>query len=125
MWIAPVIFFNIIVVGYSFLAVAMSGYITDCFPGHVLDCFASLHFKTLFAFGTQRILVWLTDHSGFNFVIAKWYINEGPLEVIFIICGLCLFSLSLSIPLYIYGKRIRSWTARKTFLQKFLGIEEQ
>jgi hypothetical protein len=52
-------------------------------------------------------------------MIAQWYISQGPLIVFSIIGATHIFVTALTIPMYIYGKKARSWTARKKF---FKGI---
>ena len=58
---------------------------------------------------------------GLNFLIAKWYENQGPLKVFSIIGTTHILVMSLTIPMYIYGKRARSWTARKKIFRAIVA----
>lgn len=75
-------------------------------------------------FATSTLLVTLvvdmTD-LGMNFFIADWITTQGPLEVFSIIGGTHVFVMALTIPMYIYGKRARSLTARKNFYKAVMA----
>jgi hypothetical protein len=62
----------------------------------------------------------MTD-LGMNFFIADWITTQGPLEVFSIIGGTHVFVMALTIPMYIYGKRARSLTARKKFYKAVMA----
>jgi hypothetical protein len=47
-----------------------------------------------------------------NYFIAGWITSEGPLEVFSIIGGIHIFICILTIPMYVFGKKCRSMTAR-------------
>jgi hypothetical protein len=47
-----------------------------------------------------------------NYFISDWITKQGPLEVFSIIGGLHIFICLLTIPMWIFGKRCRSMTAR-------------
>ena len=53
-----------------------------------------------------------------NYFISDWISNQGPLEVFSIIGGVHIFILLLTIPMWIFGKRCRSLTARNPFFRK-------
>jgi hypothetical protein len=39
--------------------------------------------------------------------------DEGPAEMMYVLGGTSLFLALLALPVYVYGKRLRSWQARK------------
>jgi hypothetical protein len=57
---------------------------------------------------------------GMNYVIANWLQSQGPLRVFGIMGGTHAAVTLLAIPVYIYGKRMRSWTARNSLCRKIL-----
>jgi hypothetical protein len=59
--------------------------------------------------------------KGMNYFFANWIVDNGPLQV-FSVCGITHIAvMSLTVPMYIYGKRARSFTARKKFFQNILA----
>jgi hypothetical protein len=106
----------------TFVAVGVFGYLTDCLRDHAPEAFASVNVSNFLTFGISYLIV-LTSHAGFNFAIAKWLISQGPIQVFTVIAGTCIFAMAPALPMYVYGKRIRSWTARKRIFQKILGQE--
>jgi hypothetical protein len=70
-------------------------------------------------------LVKINNNAGLivamNYVIANWLQDEGPLRVFSIMGGTHVAVTALTIPMYVYGKRLRSWTARNKLCQKILN----
>ena len=62
-----------------------------------------------------------TDVLGMNYFIADWITAQGPLEVFSIIGGIHIFICLLTIPMYVFGKRVRSMTARLSFYQAIMS----
>lgn len=58
-------------------------------------------------------MIMLIPLLGVNYVIAYWYISLGPFKLFSIMGGTQIVSICLTIPIYVYGKKIRSWTARR------------
>lgn len=57
---------------------------------------------------------------GLTYFVNDWLASGGPLEV-FNVLGSCFLGVCLlTIPLWIFGKRIRSWVARNKFLDEFM-----
>lgn len=49
-----------------------------------------------------------------------WLAKDGALAV-FNVLGICFLAVcALTVPLWIFGKRIRSWIARNKFLNDFM-----
>ncbi|EJD04924.1 MFS general substrate transporter [Fomitiporia mediterranea MF3/22] len=95
-WIGPVIFFGLINFGITIGCSAAIGYVVD---SHRQSADSALGGVILFSF------------------IITLFINElsnprGVLNVFGIVGGITLFTCFLTIPMYIYGKRARSWIHR-------------
>jgi len=58
---------------------------------------------------------------GMNYFIASWITDQGPLEVFSIIGGIHIFICLLTIPMYVYGKKVRSMTARLPFYKAIMS----
>jgi hypothetical protein len=107
----------IILFGLSFIHISALGYITDTIRDHAPEAFATLNLVGFVEFGNS-IQVYLM--KGMNYFFAQWLTNSGPLQV-FCVCGVTnIVVTAISIPMYIYGKRVRSFTARNKFYQKIL-----
>jgi hypothetical protein len=63
----------------------------------------------------------MTDIVGMNYFIADWITTQGPLEVFSIIGGIHIFICLLTIPMYVFGKRVRSMTARLPFYKAIMS----
>lgn len=81
------------------------GYITECHRNKAPEAFASINLRNIYSFGM-------------NYFISSWISNQGPLEVFSIIGGVHIFILLLTIPMWIFGKRCRSFTARNPLFRK-------
>ncbi|KAF2434953.1 putative MFS transporter [Tothia fuscella] len=108
-WFWPDFFFALEVAGMVVGAVASALYIVDAHRNISIEAFTCMMvFKNIFSFG----LTW----SGYHWLII------GGIKKVFIACasvqlGVCL----LTVPLYIFGKRNRSFFARNDIL-KMLGL---
>ncbi|KAF2102208.1 serine/threonine kinase 16 [Rhizodiscina lignyota] len=104
-WPGPVVLYGIIYFSMSFLNIGIYGYITECHRNKAPEAFASLNLRNFYSFGM-------------NYFISSWITNQGPLEVFSIIGGLHIFICLLTVPMWIFGKRCRSLTARLTIYRK-------
>ena len=48
-----------------------------------------------------------------------WVAAKGPEEIMFVFGGTSIFLSLLAIPVYMYGKRLRSWWSRHDLFVKF------
>lgn len=48
-----------------------------------------------------------------------WVASNGPAQILYVFGGTSLFLCLLAIPVWIYGKRLRSWWARHDLFVKF------
>jgi hypothetical protein len=51
-----------------------------------------------------------------------WVESNGPGQILYVFGGTSLFLCLMAIPVWIYGKRLRSWWARHNVF-KMLGME--
>ncbi|KAH8112107.1 MFS general substrate transporter [Phellopilus nigrolimitatus] len=100
LWIGPVIFFGLINFGITIGCSAAIGYVVDSHRQSADSALgAVIFFKNMFCF----IM---------TFIINDWIEARGVLNVFGIFGGVTLFTSLLTIPMYIYGKRARSWIHR-------------
>ncbi|KAI9818152.1 MAG: hypothetical protein M1827_000777 [Pycnora praestabilis] len=99
-WFWPDFFFALEVIGMVLGAVASALYIVDAHREIAVEAFTCLLvFKNIFSFG----LTW----SAYN-----WIVQNGILHTFYIIASIQVVVCLLSIPLYIFGKRNRSFFHR-------------
>ena len=108
-WIGPVIFYGLQYFAVGFINVAIYGYLTDCHRDKAPEAFASINLRNIYSFGM-------------NYFIASWISSQGPREVFCIIGGVHVFICLLAIPMYIFGKKCRSWTSRVSIFQKIMRV---
>ncbi|KAI0010468.1 MFS general substrate transporter [Xylariaceae sp. FL0662B] len=106
-WIAPVVFYGLQYFAVGFMTVAVYGYLTDCHRDKAPEAFAAINLRNIYSFGM-------------NYFISDWISTQGPKEVFCIIGGVHVFICLCAIPMYIYGKRCRSWTSRVPVFQKVM-----
>ncbi|KAI1617435.1 serine/threonine kinase 16 [Exophiala viscosa] len=104
-WAAPVVLYGIMYFSMSFLNIGIYAYITECHRNKAPEAFASLNLRNIYSFGM-------------NYFISSWITSEGPLQVFSIIGGCHIFICLLTIPMWIFGKRCRSFTARNKLFRK-------
>ncbi|KAI5920801.1 major facilitator superfamily transporter [Camillea tinctor] len=104
-WILPVIFFGLEVCGMVIGAVASSLYIIDAYRDLAIEGFTCLIiFKNMFSFGL-------------TFKAYDWLLSGGIEHVFYTLGSIQLFICLLSIPMYVFGKRTRSFFHRHNILE--------
>ncbi|KAL5526994.1 hypothetical protein ACEPAF_8723 [Sanghuangporus sanghuang] len=79
-------------------------YVVDAHPHYAPEAFASINrIKNIFAFGLA-------------YYVTPWIINQGILKTFCIIGGVNAWVCLMTIPMYIYGKRARSWVHRTPWM---------
>lgn len=106
-WIAPVIFYGLQYFSVGFMSVSVYGYLTDCHRDKAPEAFAAINLRNIYSFGM-------------NYFVAAWISSQGPRQVFSIIGGVHVFICLTAIPMYIFGKRCRSWTSRVRLFQKIM-----
>ncbi|KAF3481689.1 uncharacterized protein GIQ15_04448 [Arthroderma uncinatum] len=104
-WIIPDVFFMFVLIGMVMGAVASALYIVDAHREIAIEAFTCLLvFKNMFSF--------LLTYFAYN-----WVVLGGPKKVFLIIGGVEVAVCLLSIPMYIFGKRNRSFFHRHDILK--------
>jgi hypothetical protein len=100
-WEVPVIVgLGLINFGIQLGTTGVVAYLQDCHRDKAGEAFAAISFiKNMFAFG-------LTNY------LNDWVASEGVRNVFFVIGGITIGVSLFTIPMYIYGKRARSWAFR-------------
>ncbi|KEF58952.1 uncharacterized protein A1O9_03795 [Exophiala aquamarina CBS 119918] len=100
-WPIPVIVcMGLINLGVQLGTTGVVAYVVDCHREQAGEAFAAMNFiKNMFAFGM-------------TFYINNWIAVQGVRDCFFTIGGITAACTLTSIPMYIYGKRARSWVAR-------------
>jgi hypothetical protein len=100
-WEVPVIVgLGLINFGIQLGTTGVVSYVVDCHREKAGEAFAAMNFvKNLFAFGLVNYL-------------NNWLATQGTRNVFFTIVGLTIGVSLFTIPMYIYGKRARSWVYR-------------
>ncbi|KAL7621734.1 hypothetical protein AAE478_009061 [Parahypoxylon ruwenzoriense] len=106
-WIGPVIFYGLQYFSVGFMTIAVYGYLTDCHLDKAPEAFAAINLRNIYSFGM-------------NYFISDWLSRQGPKEVFCIIGAVHVFICLCAIPMYIYGKRCRSWTSRVKLFEKVM-----
>ncbi|UZJ53797.1 hypothetical protein CBS101457_003117 [Exobasidium rhododendri] len=99
-WIVPTVFLGFITAGAGYGLTAAIAYATDSYPDHGGDTFGIIMMvKGLFAWGTTLF-------------IGDWFVERGPVSIFVTLGSLSLFIFLVGIPVYVFGKRLRSWSTR-------------
>lgn len=109
-WPVPVIVcLGLINLGVQFGITVLATYVTDCHREQSAEAFAIMNFvKNMFAFGL-------------TFYANDWVAVQGVRKVFFVIGGLTVgATLPTTIPMYVFGKRARSWVYRSRAIDRVL-----
>lgn len=100
-WPIPVVVgLGLINFGIQLGTTGVVSYVVDCHREKAGEAFAAMNFvKNMFAFG-------LTNY------LNNWLAEQGTRNVFFVIGGITAAVSLTTIPMYIWGKRARSWTYR-------------
>ncbi|EJT99824.1 MFS general substrate transporter [Dacryopinax primogenitus] len=107
-WIGPVILIALINFGQGLGITGIVTYVVDAHRGHIPEAFAVINFiKNMLAFGT-------------TYFVNGWVETQGVFNTLATLSGLAAVCLVPTLPMYIFGKRVRSWIHRhpKLFLRE-------
>ncbi|OQV05138.1 hypothetical protein CLAIMM_09924 [Cladophialophora immunda] len=107
-WLGPVLTFGFANMSLAFASTCVFGYVIDSYPKLNEEAFVAINARNLLTFGL-------------TYFVNNWLAQDGPLEVFCILGGLFLFVCLLTIPLWIFGKRIRSRIGRTAWLQRYMN----
>lgn len=109
-WIVPTVFFGIILFGCSLGSTTAITFCVDSYRQYAGEALVTLNFSKNIFHGLV-----------FSLFFTHWMAEEGT-KTVFIWTGIIQLILMLTtIPLFIYGKRLRMWTVRKNFVEKLVG----
>ncbi|KAK0841029.1 hypothetical protein LTR03_010171 [Friedmanniomyces endolithicus] len=107
-WSGPVLTYGLANMSLAFASTCVFGYVLDCYPRLAEEAFVAINTRNLLTFGL-------------TYFVQSWLQEAGALAV-FNILGSCFLAVCcLTIPLWVFGKRIRSWVARNQFLNEFMS----
>ncbi|KAK3995171.1 major facilitator superfamily domain-containing protein [Cladorrhinum sp. PSN332] len=107
-WFGPVFCFGLANMSLVFAA--------TCVFGYIVDSYRELNEEAFVAINTRNLLTF-----GLTYFVVPWYEDQGALVVFSILGSLFVFVTLLTIPLWIFGKKFRSFTGRNEWLQRFMN----
>lgn len=107
-WIVPTLFFSLVSFGCSLGSTTSITFVVDSYRQYAGEALVSLNF-------CKNILHGLV----FSLFVTKWLESDGSKTVYIWIGVMQMVALLLTIPMYIYGKRMRMWTVRQNFMERF------
>lgn len=108
-WIVPTVFFGIISFGCSLGSTTSITFCVDSYRQYAGEALVTLNFSKNIFHGLL-----------FSLFFTHWMSEDGS-KTVFMWAGVIQLVLMLTtIPLFIYGKRLRMWTARKNFVEKLI-----
>lgn len=106
-WV-PTIFFGVISFGCSLGSTTAITFAVDSYRQYAGEALVTLNFS-------KNIFHGLVFSLFFN----SWLESDGAKDVFVALGGIQIFFLLWTIPLYIFGKRLRMWTVRRKMMEKF------
>lgn len=108
-WIVPTVFFGIISFGCSLGSTTSITFCVDSYRQYAGEALVTLNFSKNIFHGLV-----------FSLFFTHWMSDDGS-KMVFIWTGVIQLMLMLTtIPLFIYGKRLRMWTVRKNFVERLI-----
>jgi len=92
----------------AFATSCVFGYVIDSHPRHAEEAFVAINARNLLTFGL-------------TYFVNDWLQRDGALNVFNVLGALFLFTCALTVPLYVFGKRIRVRIAEASWLQGFMN----
>lgn len=111
-WPIPVIVcMGLINLGVQLGTTSVVTYVSDCHREQSAEAFAIMNFiKNMFAFGL-------------TFYANDWLATQGVRDAFYVIGGTTVAVTLTTVPMYIYGKKARSWVHRSGVLDRVLKRE--
>lgn len=108
-WMGPVMMYTLINVGQSIGSTAIVTYIIDVHRKHTAEAFAVVNL-------TKNLILY-----GFTQFAVSWVTNMGIPHTMGVLAGVTAVCLLTTVPMYVYGKRARSFVARHEKL--YMSVE--
>ena len=106
-WIGPVLTYGLANMSLAFLSTCVFGYLLDSYPHLAEEAFVAINTRNILTFGL-------------TYFVNDWLARDGALKVFNVLGGCFLAVCMLTIPLWVFGKRIRSFIARQQWLNNFM-----
>ncbi|KAL4957315.1 major facilitator superfamily domain-containing protein [Aspergillus filifer] len=106
-WTGPVLTYGMVNAGLAFVSTCVFGYIVDAFGPVAEEAFVAVNARNFLSFGIL-------------YFINAWLEKDGTLEVFVILGSLFVATSLLTVPLWIYGKRIRARAHRIEWLKAYM-----
>ncbi|KAF5023493.1 hypothetical protein F66182_4444 [Fusarium sp. NRRL 66182] len=107
-WMVPTFFFGVVSFGCSLGSTTSITFCVDSYRQYAGEALVTLNFS-------KNILHGLV----FSLFVTHWLHGDGP-KMVYIWIGIIQLILMLfTVPMYIYGKRLRMWTVRANLMEKF------
>ncbi|KAF3931268.1 hypothetical protein ABW19_dt0210414 [Dactylella cylindrospora] len=107
-WIVPTIFFGVISFGCSLGSTTAITFAVDSYREYAAEALVTLNFS-------KNIL-----GLAFSLFWNDWLEASNPRTCFLVLGGIQLFCLLWTVPVYIYGKRFRAWTAKRNLMGKVM-----
>jgi len=105
-WIVPTVFFGVISFGCCLGSTTAITFAVDSYRQYAGESLVSLNWsKNIF------------DGLVFSLFFSKWLEADGSKRVFLALGGIQLAFCAASVPMWIYGKRLRAWTYRKNLME--------
>jgi len=124
-WIIPTFFFGVISFGCSLGSTTAITFCVDSYRQYAGEALVTLNFSKSKP-PPSPIHLDVTSSPAdvfhgfvFSLFFNRWLDAQGSRRVFLSLGGIQLACLAFTIPLYIFGKRMRMWTVRKNFMERF------
>ncbi|KAL0258110.1 hypothetical protein SLS55_007282 [Diplodia seriata] len=107
-WMGPVVTYGLANAALAFAAVSVFGYVIDSYPNLAEEAFVAINARNLLTFGL-------------TYFVNDWLAKDGPLAVFNTLGAAFLGVCGLTMPLWVFGKKIRSFIARRDWLARFMS----
>jgi hypothetical protein len=107
-WLVPTAFFSLVSFGCSLGSTTSITFVVDSYRQYAGEALVTLNF-------CKNVLHGLV----FSLFVTHWLEADGPKRVYMWIGVMQIVATLTSVPMYIYGKRLRMWTVRKNFMERF------
>ncbi|KAI0595445.1 major facilitator superfamily domain-containing protein [Biscogniauxia sp. FL1348] len=106
-WSGPVLCFGLANMSLAFSNACVFGYVIDAHKELSEEAFVAINARNLFTFGL-------------TYFVNDWLAQDGVLAVFNVLGGVFVAVNLLTIPLWVFGKRIRGFIARNQALHRFM-----
>jgi hypothetical protein len=107
-WIVPTVFFSVVSFGCALGSTTSITFVVDSYRQYAGEALVSLNFSKNVFHGLV-----------FSLFFTHWLEADGSRMVYVWVAVIQLVATLFAIPMYIYGKRMRMWTVRANFMERF------